>query len=212
MKIEKLTENKIRIIINLDELTKKNIDIYSLNSSNGKTHSLFKAILNEAEKQVGFKAQNCKLLVEVFSTTEGYIIFTLTKYRNENTSNSGNSNNRKLRVKRKNVFASYKNAIYKFNNFEEFCNFCTYCCNSKLSDLKGFAKNISLYEYHNFYFLVFSDINSDYIYNNLFYTCISEFSSLVSTSFVFKNKLTEYGKAIFKANAIKNGIKYFVKI
>ena len=30
MKIEKLTENKIRIILNIDDLAKKNIDINSL--------------------------------------------------------------------------------------------------------------------------------------------------------------------------------------
>ncbi len=30
MKIEKLTDNKIRIIINIDELSKENIDIHSL--------------------------------------------------------------------------------------------------------------------------------------------------------------------------------------
>ena len=30
MKIEKLTDNKIRIIIDIDELSKKNIDIHNL--------------------------------------------------------------------------------------------------------------------------------------------------------------------------------------
>lgn len=209
MKIEKLTDNKIRIIIDLDELSEKNIDVNSLIKNNDKAHLLFQTILNEAEKQVGFKVQNCKLLVEAFSTADGYIVFTLTKYKNDSLSNS---TTKKVKYKRKTLSASYKNAIYKFNNFDEFCNFCTYCNSSKLSDLKGFAKNISLYEYKNFYYLVFTNINIEYKYTNLFYTSISEFSNLISNSIVLKSKLMEHGKIIFKSNAIGNGIKYFVNI
>lgn len=199
MKIEKLTDNKVRIIINLDELSEKNIDIHTLALNNEKAHTLFQTILNEAEKQVGFKVKNCKLLVEAFSTSEGYVVFTLTKYKNElSTENSP----KKLRFKRKTFSNSYKNAIYKFNNFEEFCNFCTYCSHSKLSDLKGFAKNIALYEYKNIYYLIFTNINIDFKFTNLFYTSISEFSNLVSNSLFFKSKLDEHGKVIFKTNAI----------
>ena len=209
MKIEKLTDNKIRIIIDIDELSDKNIDINSLIKNTDKSHSLFQAILNEAEKQVGVKVQNCKLLVEAFSTKDGYVVFTLTKYKNES---SDFNSSKKVKYKRKTLSNSYKNAIYKFNNFEEFCNFCTYCNSSNLSDLKGFAKNISLYEYKNFYYLIFTNINIDYKYTNLFYTSISEFSNLISNSVILKSKLIEHGKAIFKSKAISNGIKYFVNV
>lgn len=207
MKIEKLTDNKIRIIIDLDELSDKNIDIHSLIENNDKAHLLFQTILNEAEKQVGFKVQNCKLLVEAFSTKDGYVVFTLTKYKNDSSHSP-----KKVKYRRKTLSNTYKNAIYKFNNFDEFCNFCTYCNSSKLSDLTGFAKNISLYEYNNFYYLIFTNINISFNYNNLFYTSISEFSNLISNSLIFKSKLMEHGRVIFKANAIKNGIKYFVNI
>ena len=46
MKIEKLTDNKIRIIINLDELSEKNIDLHTLSQNNDKAHSLFQTILS----------------------------------------------------------------------------------------------------------------------------------------------------------------------
>ena len=209
MKIEKLTDNKIRIIINLDELTEKNIDLHSLSQNNDKAHSLFKRILDEAEKQVGFKVKNCKLLIEAFSTSEGYVVFTLTKYKNDA---SQETPSKKLIYKRKNLKKNYTNAIYKFGNFEEFCSFCTYCQNSNLSDLKGLAKSISLYEYNNFYYLVLSNINKDFSKTQLFFASISEFSNLISNSVLFKSKLDEHGKVIFKANAIKNGIKFFAQI
>ena len=180
------------------------------------TGSLFQNILSEAEKQVGFKVQNCRLLVEAFFTSEGYIVFTLTRYKNEvgstSTSTSTLARPKKVKFKRKTPDGSCSNAIYKFNTFEEFCNFCTYCNSSKLSDLKSFAKNISLYEYNNLYYLVFTNINVDYKNIKLFYTSISEFSNLISNSITLKSKLDEYGKIIFKTNAIKNGIKYFSNI
>ena len=66
-----------------------------------------------------------------------------------------------------------------------------------------------LYEYNSKYFLVFSDINTDFKDISLFYTSISEFAKLVSNSSCFYSRLIEYGNVIFKGNAIKNGIKYF---
>lgn len=205
MKIEKLTDNKIRIIINPDELSEKEIfNIHTLAHDDDKSFLLFQNILSEAEKQVGFKVQNCRLFVEAFFTSEGYVIFTLTKYKSEK-----GKTNRKLKIKKKTICNSYKNAIYKFNCFEEFCAFCTYCETSKLSDLSNFAKSISLYEYKNSYYLVFTNINEEFKYSNLFYTSISEFSNLISDSVILKSKLDEHGKIIFKANAIKHGIKYF---
>ncbi len=206
MKIEKLTDNKIRIIINFEELSEKNIDIFNLPDSKEKIYDLFDGILKEADRQVGFNTQDCRLLIEAFSSSEGYIIFTFTKYK---SNIKPEKPAKKLRLKRKTYKNNYTNAIYKFNNFEEFCNFCTYCNKTKLSDLKQLAKNISLYEYNNFYYLVLSTINKNYANINLFYTAISEFSTLASTSILFKSKIQEYGRVIFKANAIKNAIKYF---
>lgn len=205
MKIEKLTDNKIRIIINIEEIAEQKKTLKKAN--NNDNTALINMILFEAQKQVGFDVKGCKVLIDAFSTTEDYVIFTLTKYKNEpNLDNYP----RKLRFKRKtlhNLYAKY--AIYKFNTFDEFCHFCTYCKSSALLDLKKFAKNISLYEYKNYYYLIFSNINANFKHINLFYTSISEFSNWISDSVVLKGKIYEHGTAIFKTNAIENGIKYF---
>lgn len=205
MKIEKLTDNKIRIIINIEELIDKDISIDNITKSREKIHTFLNDMLKEAERQVGFKVNNCRLLIEAFSTSEDIIIFTFTKCNKIDK----NKYPKQIRFTRKKNILDYKNALYKFNSFEEFCNFCTYCYNSKLADLKQLAKNISLYEYNNAYFLILTSINRDFEYINLFYNSISEFSNLASTSLAFKSKIQEYGKVIFKANAVKNAIKYF---
>ena len=73
MKIEKLTDNKIRIIVNLEELETKNINLDDFIMNNIESQKFFLEILNRAEKEIGFKTNNCKLLIETFSSTYEYV-------------------------------------------------------------------------------------------------------------------------------------------
>ena len=205
MKIEKLTDNKIRIILNTDDLLEKNIDVKSLINNTDIAQDLFKQILKCAEKEVGFVVADSKLLIEAFVSSEGFFVITFTKFKSDikNTSNKKS----KLKVKRKTLYPSCKNVAFMFNNFEEFCNFCTYLNNINFTT--KLAKKIILYEYNSRYYLVLSNIN-DTIDVSPFYTAISEFAKIVSDSTNFECKLLERGKIIFKNNAIENGIKYFV--
>ncbi len=209
MKIEKLTENKIRIILNIDDLVKKNIDVHSLIKNNDMSQKLFKKILKQAEKEVGFEVENSRLLIEAFISTDGFFILTFTKIANDTKSEKAYVV--KPKAKRKNTNPSSEIAIYQFESFNEFENFCTYLNNSKTTNLNGFAKKISLYEYNSTYFLVLSNIDKNYNNSKFFYTAISEFAKLASTSSYFESRILEYGKIVLKNNALKNGIKFFAK-
>ena len=209
MKIEKLTDNKIRIILDIDDLIKKNIDIHSLVKDNAQSQKLFKKILTEAKKEVGFDTQDCRLLIEAFISSEGFFVVTVTKLINDSTLTTLST--ARPKAKRKNLNNTCHTAIYEFNSFEDFESFCTYLNNTKDFNIKGFAKKISFYEYNSQYFLIFSEIDSNFKKSAFLYTSISEFAKLSSNSMLFESKLFEYGKAIFKNNAIQNGIKYFSK-
>ena len=204
MKIEKLTDNKVRIILNIDDLAQKNIDVHTLIKNGDGTQKFFKKLLKEAQKEVNFNVDDSKLLIEAFISADGFFILTFTKITNEY--NGGKSLH--LRVKRKSDNYTSSTAIYMFDTFDEFCNFCTYLNSSNLGNLKKFAKKISLYEYNSKYFLVFSEIDTEFKDMSLVYIAICEFAKLVSTSPCFSSKLIEYGKTIFKNNAIQNGINF----
>lgn len=207
MKIEKLTDNKIRIILNIDDLAKKNIDVHSIIKNSDDTQKFFRSILKQAKKEVGFDIDNSKVLIEAYLSSEGFFVLTFTKIENKHEFNNLNSN--KPKVKRKTLNYSSSTVIYEFQSFDEFCSFCTYLNTSKIKKLNGFAKNISLYEYSSKYFLVISQINKDFKYTSLFYTLISEFAKLSGDSDSFASKIKEYGNVVFKNDAIKNGIKFF---
>ena len=208
MKIEKLTENKIRVIVNAEDLKNNNLDYQTIMEKPIESQKLFLEMLLKAEKEVGFYTEGCKLLVEAFSSSEGLFVFTITKYV-EKTTNPPN----KLKVipkkKVKNVNPKSTTSIYHFSNFEEFCHFCTAIHDMKICNVKQLAKNVSLYLYNNTYYLVLSDIHTDSLYLPSFYSTISEFATLISHSETFQIKLFEHGKVIMKKNAIDTGIKYF---
>lgn len=70
LRIEKLTENKIRITLSLDDLEEQNIDLHTFMSSSVESQDLFYNMLDKAEKEVGFKTKDYKLMIEAIAIPE----------------------------------------------------------------------------------------------------------------------------------------------
>lgn len=212
MKIEKITENKIRAIVNIEDLEKAHTDLHSIMTKALETQGLVLEILSKAEKEVGFKTDGCKLLIEAFSSSDNSFVFTITKYHvspDEKDINNIQSLKKKLIAKRKSINLNSTTAFFSFDNFENFCAFSN--CVSKIHelDLKLLSKNSCLYLYNNTYYLVLSKINVEYPLLNRFYSTISEFGKVVNYSKEFENKLLEHGTVIMKKHAISTCVKYF---
>ena len=207
MKIEKLTENKIRIILNIDDLAEKNIDLKDFMSNSSESQNFFGDILNQAEQEVGFITKDCKIMIEAIASSDGVFVFTITKF--EPNSNLDNTKKKKVKIKRKIANTCSNTAIYSFANFDEFCNLCESLNTKFLYDIKNISKNISLYLFNNTYYLIINNINTEYSNLKSFYAVISEFATLVNHSSNFQAKLIEHGKIIMSKNAIKKGISYF---
>lgn len=209
MKIEKLTENKIRIIVNPSDLKVKDLDLHLMMDKTFEVQNFFADMLEQAKKEVGFNTDGCKLLIESF-TSDDILIFTITKYSLQEIKNNKSVSKNKLIVKRKTFNTSNKQALYQFKTFDGFCNFCE-CLSKNIDfDIKKLSKNISLYLYHNTYYLLVKNIDTSYRRVKTFYYIANEFSSPLTFSLAFENKLIEHGKVIMKKNAITTGIKYFV--
>ena len=209
MKIEKLTENKIRVIVKPSDLKLKCLDIHLLMTKALEKQTFFTNMLEQAREEVGFNTDGCRLLIEAFSSCDDVLIFTITKYSTDDII-SCKTSPKKLVAKRKTLNLSNRIGIYKFDKFDEFCEFCE--CINKVSkfDIKNFSKNITLYLYNDTYYLLIKNINTSYFAANLFYSIVSEFSKPLTYLSSFENKLIEHGKVIIKRNAITTGIKYFV--
>ncbi len=202
MKIEKITNNKIRIILNIEEISSNNLDLKDFINNDPKTHKFFLDILNKAEKDFGFYTKDCKLLIEAFSSLDEVCVFTITKF-----STKKKKTTLKLKKQANKSFTSY--AVYKFDSFDEFCGLCELLNKSNLP-ITNICKKISLYLYNDTYYLIFSKLNLSYRSFKKLFSIISEFATAIPKPFHFDAKIIEFGKPIIKQNALKTGIKYFV--
>lgn len=208
MKIEKITENKIRIILKKEDFKDKSIDLKNFILNTPESHSLFLEILDRAEKEANFDTDGHKLLIETFFEGNDICIFTITKYIENNNPNK-NKQKKHLTAKRKKQVFNSTSLIYSFNEFEDFCDFCNFIYKIHNIELKGLFKNSLLYNYNNIYYLVIEGINLSHKSLNSFHSSSLEFSSFVTYNKNFKFKLKEHGKIFIKNNAINTGIKYF---
>lgn len=209
MKIEKITENKIRIILKPEDFKDKNIDIREILKKSSESQSLFTEILNYAKKEIGFDTDGCKIQIEGFSSFDDVFVFTITKVSSNENNITNTTIPKKIIVKRKNINPQNKTIIYKFENFDTFCDFCKILKTSKQINLRGLVQNSSLYIYNNTYYLVLQNINQQHKSINKFFSYISEFGKTVSFSENFIQKLHEHGNIIMKKSAISTGIKFF---
>lgn len=213
MRFEKLNDNKIRITLTNQDLITKNVDFHSFMSNPIESQSLFLEMLNEAEKEIGFNTKNYNLKLEAIQIPGGDFILVVT--RTSPDSLASLNTKKKLHIRRKqNTINS--NTIYCFNTFDDFCsciNFINSTYSYKILEDQSFlntiAKQITLYEYKNNYYLIFSNSNINSKYSSHLYNSISEFGTYICNPNVFKHNLSENGKIIMKNNAIKTAIQYF---
>ena len=191
MKIEKLTDNKIRIILKQDDFKDKSIDVQTIMTKPSISQDFFLELLKEVKKEIGFETDGYKLLIEGFSSSDNTMVFTITKF------NKNNKNNKKpLAKKRTKQITNSKFQIFKFDSFEDFCKLSTNQIHKKT--------NSSLYKLQDEYYLIIKTNQNQKLLNEL-----TEFATLYSTNPIFETKLKEFGTCIIKSNAIEKANKYF---
>lgn len=199
MKIEKITDNKIRAILKEEDFKKSSKDLHTALLNPQYVQDMILNILDEAKLAFNFDIDGYKLLIESFSSDENNYVFTITKYKSK--TKLENVNIKKINKVKTNKKINKKNyTIFQFEDFDTFCNLCQFLKNKNLNNIKS-----SLYLYNNTYYLLV--LNIDKFINSI----ILEFAKPVYYSKIFDAKLKEHGKIIIKSNAISNGIKYFAK-
>lgn len=204
MQIEKLNENKIKITLNLEDLQEKNIDLHSFMSNSIESQDLFYDMLDKAEKEIGFKTKNHKLIIEALAIPDGKFILTITRLAPE-------EDKKKIKVKRKNIDLKNNLTIYSFNTFDEYLELCNYIFQSFDNTLTNKLKHSSLYQYNSKYYLCLKLNSANLSDLKSIHCSIIEFGSHISNSDLFERKLVEYGKIILKTNAINCSIKAFLQ-
>ncbi len=195
MKFEKITDVKIKIILSMQDMKLNNVSAENIFSNSTSSQKLLQNMLNRAEKEIGFKTGDSKLLVEAIMSSDVECTFTITKI-----------DEKKLHLeKNNNLF------IFKFTCFDNFVALCNFLNNFSFLCLKDISKNFSLIYYNNTYYLKFIN-NKDYsIVIDYIKTFFDEFGEDVSNSINIDGFLNEYGKVIFSKDAISKCLYSFKK-
>ena len=209
MKIEKLSDDKIRITLNMEDLKENDIDFHSFMSNSIQTQDLFMDMLEKAKKEVGFVTEDYRLMIEALAMSNGNFVLTVTRICPEKSKIT--SKNKKLHIKRKVPTINSKKVIYCFDSFEEFLEYCESLKQDILKNIDDFTSSSKLYEYANKYYFVLDNITMNVPLLKSFASSITEFAHFVNESDLFESKLLEYGKVILKSNAVSTCLKHFVK-
>ena len=134
MQIQKINNNKLKVILNSNDLNEKNIDIDSFLSHSIESQDLFFEILDLAEEEYDFDIENNKAVVETISLDNKLFILTITKLKQDSI----------------NTYEK-KSTIYCFNNIFDIFNI--YLSNHNILNTS------SIYKLNNKYYVLFKETN-----------------------------------------------------
>lgn len=198
MKIEKLNENKIKIIFNNKDLEENQITVHSFMSNSIENQKLFLKILKIAEKELGFITENYKISVETLTQTNDTFTLIVSRF----TDKIKKANTSKLHTSRRLSHLEDTVSLYKFSNLETLLDFSKFISkNFPEINLLLDGKN-SLYKLDNSYFLAIDKILFD---KKIIFkiTCLlSEFFEFINISDITFSKLKECGNLLIDKYAI----------
>ena len=219
MRIEKLDEDKLKIMFNSEELEENNITVHSFLSGSNEAQKLFLAILDIADEEFGFDIKNCNISSETISFgNKDFVIFITKKGLQKATSYEKNGNFSQYNLldfidynhTENNSLLSFlpplkcendiEKIIYKFETLEELFKFCKYVNNTlKIDDLSN-----SLYKYNDSFFIVIDIKKLATSQKQLFIYILSEYKDYICLSPLAFTKLMEYSSLILENKAIQS--------
>ena len=190
MKIEKINENKLKIMFDYTELEENNISIHSFLANSIEVQDFFLAILYIANEDLDFKPDNSNLSYETISFGNKFFVIFVTK----SETCSGFKDIIDLQTK------ETLHLLYKLDNMDEVFSFCD-ILNSILPSPKDLKT--SLYEYDSKYFLKLDIKNLDDSLKEKIRLLISEFRDNLNLSDLSFLRFEEFSSLLIKDIAIQ---------
>jgi adapter protein MecA 1/2 len=187
MRLERLTYNKIKVFLTLDDLDERGISKEEMWQDLPKVHELFRDMMLEADDELGFKADG-PIAVEVFSLPAQGMVVIVTKGQSTNEDEDYDDEFLELQV----TMDISDDVFYEFDGFDDII-----ALTSRIFSLG--VKGGEIYYYNGHYYASFEEEDYEQMEVDMFVALLSEFGN---PSTITKWRVREYGKLILEEDSI----------
>ena len=194
MKIEKVTQNKIKITLTCNDMEIWQLDINKLSSNAPEARRFFWNVIERAENELSFDIKDSQLLVEATVNADGSVIhISKISQETEDYDKITKSKIRRVEVRvRRKTNAESRCTIFMFNSIDNAAD----ACREISSKFDGYS---SLYKYNNkFYLMMYFSVPSE----KRIFTIMSEFGTEIDNCNIMVGRLNEYGEPLIKEKAV----------
>ena len=171
MQIKKINNNKLKVILDLNDLDEKNIDIDTFLANPIESQNLFFEILDLAEEKYDFEIDNNRTVIEAISLDNNIFILTITKLKNDAC-----------------TYCTNNSKIYCFEDINDLLNFYSFIKEKNIKLL-----NPCIYQFTGKYYFFQNDTD-----RNL-ESILLEFSFPINNYNLAQDIFMEYGNKMNKA-------------
>lgn len=206
MRIEKISDNKIKVMLDNKEAMHWNINFKSISKNSPAVQEMFWTAIKLAEENVDFYINGAKLFIEAVqdnSSEEYGFGMIITKVCNQNElTNAIESCGYKGKLRRSTLNPTLQSVglIYRFKDFDSLC----LGINEIIHTYSGISK---VYKYKSEFYLYL--IPEKGVSISSINVSISEFGFKVQDSQYIHGMLNEYGELMIEKDAIEVMEKYF---
>lgn len=190
LKIEKISNDRIKITLDIDELASRKISPAEIQNNKQKAQDFFFKLIEESKLQDEFLTEGSQLFIEASSVNNQFMII-ITKVFDL-------PNNSKYYSDTKTIYR-LTSSVYEFCILDNLLSFA-----KKASNLNLFLGFNSLYLYNNKYYLIFSSScvkNPEFIQT---FIVLSEYCDNYYKNVENIHLIYEYGKCIFEKKALNS--------
>ncbi|MEI7024581.1 genetic competence negative regulator [Paenibacillus sp. y28] len=198
MKIERLSQDKIRIFLTFDDLSERGIQKEDMWREVPKVHELFSEMMEQAYSELGFDVTG-PLAVEVFSMPAQGMVVIVTKGMQRGDSRDMEEDSDEEVYEMEVTLETSDTISYMFRDFEHVVQAAKAL--HALDVICG-----AMYSYKDRWFLQMEPAELE---EQRVATVIAVLSEYGEAASVTEAVLQEYGKTIFTAEAIKQLVQYF---
>jgi len=194
MKIEKINEKQIKIILNHNDLEERNIKISELAYGSEKAQNLFKDMMERANEELGFYVDTNRFIIEAIPYSLDSIVLIITKLaEGEDILDrlGAYKNTKKFEIIPEPDYSGL--SVFSFNTLDIISDVST-----RLVSIYD-GKN-TLFKYKSVYYLVLDTSTSENV--NTINAILNEYGEKRNMSALSEYFFTEHGETIIKDKAI----------